>query len=385
MSEDTQVTDDTEAIDNYVATFTDEPGYLDFARVGPIGRVVRDEESAQSSLLGRSRFGTLESLMVEQGVRVRDAVSGLTGVPSERIVFQPNASQGLMHAMFGFTGRVAMSLAEFPSLTFGAVRAADSLHVVEPVWLDTDHGRVTPGNLRDQLDSSIQAVAVSLVDFRTGYLIDLEGIRQVIGDRLLILDASQGFPVVDAPFALADVVAGNGQKWARAGWGTGFLVLSERAIEQLTPVFSGFNATDVIGTPVDEVPPPTHGVRAFQVSNPDPVAQARFAAALEQLAEVGVGAVNSAIAERVERVIHLADEFAVPVDSPRPRAERAGIVVLRPDDAHLTALTAALHNHGLTVTERGGGVRLSPHVTTNDDTFDMLQAALVEFRLAAPA
>ena len=372
-------------VDDYASTFTDEPGYLDFARVGPVGRVVRDEEAAQSSLLGRSRFGTLPSLLEEQGVRVRDAVSHLIDVPSERIVFQPNASQGLMHAMFGLTGRVAISPAEFPSLTFGAVRAAAALHALEPVWLDTDRGHVTPGNLRDQLDASVHAVAVSLVDFRTGYLVDLEGIRQVIGDRLLILDASQGFPIVDAPYALADVVVGNGQKWARAGWGTAFLSLSERAVEELTPVFSGFNATDVIGTPLDEVPPPTHGVNAFQVSNPDPIAQARFSAALEQLAEVGVSAVNSAIADRVDRVIQLADEFAVTVDSPRPRAERAGIVVLRPDDAQLTALSAALHNHGLTVTERAGGVRLSPHVTTDDATFDMVRAALVEFRTAAPA
>jgi len=48
---------------------------------------------------------------------------------------------------------------------------------------------VTPGNIRDQLTASVEAVAVSLVDFRTGYLVDLEGIRQVIGDRLLIVDA----------------------------------------------------------------------------------------------------------------------------------------------------------------------------------------------------
>ena len=98
---------------------------------------------------------------------------------------------------------------------------------------------------------------MSLVDFRTGYLADLEGIRQVIGDRLLIVDAMQGFGVVDAPYELADVVVSGGQKWARAGWGTGFLALSDRALEHLTPVLSGFSATDVEGTPLDEVPRPT--------------------------------------------------------------------------------------------------------------------------------
>ncbi len=39
---------------------------------------------------------------------------------------------------------------------------------------------------------------VSLVDFRTGYRADLAALRDVIGDRLLIVDAIQGFGAVDA-------------------------------------------------------------------------------------------------------------------------------------------------------------------------------------------
>jgi selenocysteine lyase/cysteine desulfurase len=204
----------------------------------------------------------------------------------------------------------------------------------------------------------------------------------VIGDRLLIVDASQAFPIVDAPYELGDIVVGNGQKFARAGFGTGFLALSERGLEQLTPVFSGFTGTDVEPMPLDEVPPPSRSAKAFSVSNPDPIAQARFSVALEEVAEVGVPVVNSAIAERADRVLELADEFAVPVASPRSRAERAGIVSLRPEDGLLTVLTAALHNHGLTVTVRDGAVRVSVHVSTGDETFDMLRAALVEYSTA---
>ena len=37
-----------------------------------------------------------------------------------------------MHAMFGITGGVALSPAEFPSLTFAAARAAESLGVLHP-------------------------------------------------------------------------------------------------------------------------------------------------------------------------------------------------------------------------------------------------------------
>ena len=154
-----------------------------------------------------------------------------------------------MHAMFGITGGVALSPGRVPE---PHVRRdpgrAGPRRARAGVARRRRAGRITPGGIREQdLPASVVAVAVSLVDFRTGYLVDLEGIRQVIGDRLLIVDATQGFGIVDAPYRLADVVVGGGQKWPRAGWGTGFLALSDRALDHLTPVWSGFNATDVRG------------------------------------------------------------------------------------------------------------------------------------------
>lgn len=371
----------TLTIDEYNSNFSDEPGYLNFAYAGPVGRAVRDEEAAMSSLLARARFGSLATLE-EQGQRVRDAVAATLRMRADQVVFQPNTSQGLMHTMFGLEGTIAISPAEFPSLTFAAARAADALGVLTPVWFEPDHGRVTPGNLRDQLTPEITAVGVSLVDFRTGYLTDLEGIRHVIGDRLLIVDAMQGFGVVDAPWHLADVIVSGGQKWVRAGWGTGFLALSDRAVERLSPVLSGFSATDAEGTPLDEVLPPTHGAAAFEISHPDPVAQARLATALEELERVGIAAVSARVAEHVTRVIDLADEFGVPVISPRDEAERAGIVVLEPPADQLTILTASLHNHGISATTRQGSVRLSPHSSTDEETFAMMRATLISFATA---
>ena len=367
-------------VDEFAAGFDEDPGYLDFARVGPLPRVVAEEERAMIELLRRVRFGSLNSLG-SQDERVREAIGGLIGFRADHVVFQPNTSTGLMHAMFGITGGVALSAAEFPSITFAAVRAAESLGVLTPVWLESDYGRVTPGTIRDQLTPTTAAVAVSLVDFRTGYLADLEGIRQVIGDRLLIVDAMQGFGVVDAPYRLADVIVSGGQKWIRAGWGTGFLALSDRAVERLTPVFSGFTGTDV-DLPLDEILPPSHGASAFSVSNPSPIAQARLACALEQISSVGVDEISKRVAEKASRLISLADEFAIPVTSSRDQSERAGIVVLEPAADQLTVLAASLFNHGVTVTIRQKSVRLSAHVTTTEETFDLLRASFTSYASA---
>jgi selenocysteine lyase/cysteine desulfurase len=369
------------SFEEYVESFGEEPGYLNFASVGPPGRGVKDEDYAQMGLLGRARFGTVDSLL-EQDERVRTAIAAVTGFAAERVGFQPNTSMGLMHAMFGLTGSVALSPAEFPSMTYAAVRAAEALGAITPAWIESDHGRVTPGNLKAQLTKSVAAVGVSLVDFRTGYLADLEGIRQVIGDRILIVDATQGFGIVDAPYELADVVVAGGQKWVRAGWGTGLLALSERATAALVPVFSGFSATEDGLLPLDEVQPPRAGVRAYEVTNPDPIAQARFAVALEEIAEVGVPAINASISDKVSQIIQLADEYAIPVVSPREVSDRAGIVVIEPSVDQLTVMTASLFNHGVTTTTREGRIRLSPHVSTTEETFDMLRASFVSFASA---
>lgn len=367
-------------LDEYRAGFLEEPGYLDYGSVGPISKTVQEELYAHAELFARARFGSLAQLG-HSDERVRVAASALTGFPVDQIVFQPSTTEGLMQAIFGITGGVLVSPAEFPSLPVAVQRAAEALHVVNPVWLETDHGKVTPNEVREQLTDAVTAVAVSLVDARTGYVADLEGIRQVIGDRLLIVDAIQGFGVVDAPYGVADVVAAGGQKWVRAGWGTGFLALSERALGHITPVFSGWTGTELI-EPWDAVPPYARTAKAFTVSNPDRVAEARLAAALEEIAAVGVPEISAAVADRAARVIDLADEYGIAVASSRAENERAGIVVLEPEAESLTKLTASLHNHGVTARTRGGGVRLSAHAGTTEETLAMLRAALTSYASA---
>ncbi|HRQ00347.1 MAG TPA: aminotransferase class V-fold PLP-dependent enzyme [Terrimesophilobacter sp.] len=370
-------------IDEFAAQFGEETGFLDFARLGPIGSAVVEEELAQNNLRHRARYGSLGTIQA-QDERVREAVAELIGFRADQVVFQPSTTAGLVHAFFGLSGGLLLSPVEFPSVRFAAMRAAEARGVLVPTWIDyldgglETPGVITPGMLRPRLTPAISAVAVSLVDYRTGFVADLEGIRQVIGDRLLIVDAAQGFGVVPAAFEAADVVASGGQKWARAGWGTGFLALSDRAVERLRPVLSGL----LLGSeawPPGPVPAPPREAAAFQITLPNPVAQARLTAAVEGILAVGIDAVYARVLERTDRIIDLVDGFGLEVVSPRAAGERAGIVVVDPGVDRITALSAALHNHGVSMTVREGRVRLSAHVSTSDETLDTLRLALTEF------
>src|SRR6185295_12611396 len=96
-------------VEQYISRFDEEPGYLDFARVGPVGAAIVEEEAALMPLLARARFGSLDALLPPgPDPRVRAAVAAITGFRADQIVFQPNTRQGLMHVMFGITGGVAL-------------------------------------------------------------------------------------------------------------------------------------------------------------------------------------------------------------------------------------------------------------------------------------
>ena len=369
-------------IEQFRATFGEESGYLDWGRVGPLSRTVVAESQGMTDLLAKARFGSL-AVFDEQEPRMHDAVSALIGMPADQVVTQPNTSMGLMHAMFGLTGDVLLSAGEFPSLPIAAVRASEALQVVRPVWLSTDHGRVTAGAVREQLTDSIAAVAVTLVDSRTGYVTDLDGIRQVIGDRLLIVDAIQGFGVVDAPYTAADVVVSGRAEVVSRRLGDRLHGYERARDRSADPRRIGVYRDGRPPNVWDDVEPPVAGAAAYRVTNPDRIAQTRFAAALEEIHAVGVDVIQAAVAENVERVIDLADEFAIPVVSSRDERERSGLVVLEPPAEQLTLLTASLFNHGVTATNRLGTVRLSVHAELSDDTLGMLEGAFTSYGTAA--
>ncbi len=367
-------------LDSLLASFDGEPGYLDWAAFGPLSPSVRSEVHADAELLGSGRRTGID-LVGEHILEARELLAGLLDAEVDQVALQPSTTHGLMQALYGLAGGLMLSRAEFPSLTVTATRAADALGSIDLQWLEPADGFVTPDVVREAITDDTRAVAVSLVDFRTGFRADLTALREVIGDRLLIVDAMQGFGAVAADYAAADVVCGNGYKWLRAGRGTGFSRFSDRALERIAPVLSGWAGTDE-DLPVDAVPSPAASAQAFSVSRPDNLAIARRATALRDVRDVGIEQIDAALSERARDVIFFADRYEVPVLTPREPEHRAGIVTLAPAPQDAGPLAASLANHGITVTVRSGLVRVAPHVGTGANTLRLFGDALAAFSSA---
>jgi len=365
-------------IDDYLATFDSEPGYLNWAAFGPLSPSVREEVFADADLLGSGRPSSL-ALVAERVAQAQEVVAQLLGADAADVTVQPSSTQGLAHALYGLSGAVIASTAEFPSVSLTLERAAAlSQGSLVARWLTPDDGRVTPDAVAEALDDEVGALAVSHVDFRTGYRADLAALRDVIGpDRLLIVDAVQSFGIVDEDFSVADVVVGHGYKWLRAGRGTAFAWFSPRARERIVPVLSGITGATGEGLPVDDRPAPAASARAFTVSGPDTLAAGRLAVGARTVRDAGVGEIEARIAAHVDAIIEIADRHGIAVSSPRERAQRAGIVALAPSEP--ARLAAALANAGVVATARGAAVRVAPHAGTDAETIRMLDDALAGF------
>ncbi|MBT0771525.1 aminotransferase class V-fold PLP-dependent enzyme [Kineosporia sp. J2-2] len=346
--------------DEYLAEFSEPRGYLNFASYGPpsqrvLGAVAEAMRAAASGADG----------LHEHDSTALAAVSRLTGFTREGCALTTSTSAGLQQIAFGLAGgRVLVGRAEFPSNLYPWWRAQEAgLLTVREAGPGAGPWQTHPDTIAAALEASTTAVAVSAVDFRTGYRTDLAALREVIGDRLLIVDGIQGFGVLDQDWTPADALVVGGQKWLRAGWGTGFVCLSPRALERLRPTLGGWTGV-LEPSRYDGLPHPPHDdARRLSVTNPSPFTSAALTAALDLLETAGPANVAERTAHTATVLIDALDAAGVEVLSPRAPAERAGIVVARVADAQQTAGRLALK--GVTVTAHPPDrVRFAVHATT---------------------
>ncbi|WP_367139103.1 aminotransferase class V-fold PLP-dependent enzyme [Saccharothrix sp. HUAS TT1] len=359
---------------SYLVQFHEPEGYLDFARFGPPSFAVVDASTRLVEASASAGPSTVDDLM-RQELRAKAAVARLCRGDTDHVALLPNTSTGLFQAALGVTGEVLVSSGEFPANTYPWARSPR----VDVSWLPP--GPVTADVVRAALTPGTVAVSVSAVDFRTGYRADLAALREVVGDRLLVVDGIQGFGVVDEPWEVADVLVVGGQKWLRAGWSTGFTTLSDRALDRLDPVLSGWTGAEDPGLFDNGIHPVGEGAAGWSITNLSPIASGALAAALELLEVAGVEAVQGRVAERVDELAEVVRSVGGEVVSAVER--RAGILAFTLPGHPSSVVGAALAEAGVAATVRPEHVRVSPHASTTAETVARFAAALREVRKPA--
>ncbi|HYW48783.1 MAG TPA: aminotransferase class V-fold PLP-dependent enzyme [Bryobacteraceae bacterium] len=327
----------------------------------------------------------------EMPITVGNLVGRIIGAGEGEVVMQQNVSicQSIATSCFDWSGRRNKLVTDglnFPSNDYiyhGLERqGARVVSVPSPDGL-----RVPVDRVLEAIDEETQLVSVSHVTFRSSYRQDLKAIteRAHAAGAMVIADLYQsaGTVPVNVRELGVDFATGGSVKWLCGGPGAGYLYVRGDLRDRLRPAATGWMAHEepfaFEGGPI------RYARDAFRFLNGTPNIPALYSArsGYEIVNEIGVPAIRAKSIRQTTRLIELADEAGLRVNTPRNPEERGGVVII--DVPNGKEVTRELVRREVLVDYRpGAGIRVAPHFYTTDEEVEhtveeMVQAAgLVE-------
>jgi selenocysteine lyase/cysteine desulfurase len=343
----------------------------------------------------------------EAHAEARDRVAGvyasvgeLVNAPIERVALVESATvawdRGLQAIAFGDPlqpgDRMLVSGSEYASNVLPLLQLARRTGASVEVIPDDDDGIVDVEALGAMLDERVRIVSVNHAPSQNGLVNDVVA----IGDMLRIqgspawylVDACQsvGQMPVDMGRIGCDVLSATGRKFLRGPRATGFLVVSQRMLDELEPFPLDLHAATWTTLEDYEV---AEGAARFESWERAYAALLGMGAAIDYALACGIEPIAERIGALAARLrTGLAEIPGVMV---RDRGTvQSGIVTLRVDDA--AGVVAGLRARGINTSlstpdysridfgrdQATGLVRISPHAYNTEDEVDRAIAAVAE-------
>lgn len=216
-------------------------------------------------------------------------------------------------------------------------------------------GTISLETVREAMESERpQLVAISEVQWLTGFRIDLHALAalcRAFGAWSLV-DITQSWCAVplNVQSTGIDIVGASGYKWPLAGFGNGFMHLSQAVRAELKER----NGVDPIAM--------------LNAGHRDPVALTRLQNALERIAAIGPQRIADHVNALCTYAIARFDAAGIPVLHGRDTAQRAGILLVQGDEAQVKRM----EEHRVKVAFRGKGIRVGIHFYNTEADIDRL-------------
>lgn len=340
--------------------------------------------------------------MDEQKAAAAPQVAALLGVDVRRIALVESTSHGLNIAAQSIPwapdDEVLMCNLEFLQVAIPFVKLA-AARGVRPVFLPHRDGVVDAAAFAAAVTPRTRAIVVSSTQWSNGYRVDLAALAEICrrSGAWLVVDAIQQAGAVPVETDGVDFLIAGGHKWLNAPMGTGFMCLSERALDTLEPASWGYLTLETptggwgnYFTTPDITPDRRYEfvrtAQRFEIGGtanyPGAIALAK---SLELVNSVGIQRAAERVWELGERLTEGLRKLDVRLETPFGREHRAGIVSFtcgaREQDS---ACLAYLLTRNVCVAQRytshTGGVRVSIHYFNNADDIDQLLAGVAAFR-----
>ena len=316
--------------------------------------------------------------------RARGLLAGLLGARPEQVAFVRNTSDALSTVANGLAWKPGDNIVtfsrEFPSNIYPWLRLRNAFGV-EVRMCEEREGRIDLQELEGLVDQKTRIIAISHVQFASGFRTDLERLGRIARqhDALLVADVIQSLGVIpiDVGAELVDVAAGAGHKWLLSPEGVGYLYLSDRARERIQPTLVGWVS----------VPNPedfsnfeqgwNKGALAWETGTGPAALIHGFKASLDLLHEYGPARISVYLEELTDHLCERLRTKPYHIVSSREAGEKSQIVCIRHTGSlSAMALYARLKQQNIITAPRGDRLRIAPHLYNTPAEIDQLVEAL---------
>jgi selenocysteine lyase/cysteine desulfurase len=345
--------------------------YLDHAGVAPVsGRVRAAVERFIAESAGSGAFTYPE--WAKQISETRSLAAQLLNAETSEIAFVRSTSHGLSLVAEGLpwnTGEnVVVYEKEFPANLF------PWLHLerkgVEARIVRARNGRVEIDDIASAIDEKTRLIALSSVQFTTGFRVDLEKLGGICRSKgvLLCVDAIQSLGLIpaDVQRCCIDFLAADAHKWLMGPEGIGIFYCRKGLAEQLEPPLVGWKSVMnefAFETPVFDL---KTDAQRFEEGSLNLMGIIGLGAAIGLLLEAGIERIERRVLDLGDLIIQEADARNFSVLSPRDRRERGGIVTVA-GTFDPVGVREGLRKKGIMVNTRAGGIRISPHFYNTEE------------------
>jgi len=316
--------------------------------------------------------------------QARKLLAGMLGARPEQVAFMRNTSDALSTVANGLTWRpgdnVVTFRGEFPSNLYPWLRLREA-YGVEVRMCEERAGRIDFDDLARLIDQHTRVVAISHVQFASGFRIDAERLAQIVRrhDALLVVDVIQALGVVpiNVEAELIDVAAGAGHKWLMAPEGVGYLYLSDRARERIQPTLVGWISVPDPFNFDDLEQGWNRGTLAWETGTGPAALFYGFKASLELLTGLGVAEIAKYLEQLTDELCERLKAKNYELVSSRLPGEKSQIVCIR-HKAGMSpmALYAHLKDRNIITAPRGDRLRIAPHAYNLPEEIEALIEAL---------
>ncbi len=355
--------------------------YLNHAALGPLPACTADTV-AELARDFRDRGVLAEKKWLRAVTRTRSLVAQLLNTSTEDIAFTKNTSQGL--------SIVAASLPWQPGDVIVTIRGEFPANVYP--WLALQHrgvavrfvqprqGRICLKEL-DAALSGARLLAISWVQYSTGFRLDLEELSELCAKRgvLLCLDAIQGMGAlpIDLQATPVDFCAFGAHKWLLAPQGVGVLYINQQVRDLLHPAnvgWLGVNWQDY--TAFDYDSPLMGSAARYEEGTRSLVGIAGLEQSLRLLLAVGPERIAQHLQVLTDHLVDQLQGLGYRILTPLEQEHRSGIVTFCHPQRSAQSVFDALRAASIVGAVREGGVRLSPHLYNTLDEIDAVVDAL---------